>query len=398
MRMIKQTLLVCVLLIVSANAGCGPASQQSTYPGDAPSADSLGDADPSDPALSAGDCTDGIRNGLETDTDCGGPSCSPCQDNQGCALAVDCGSQVCTNAICQPPSCTDAVQNGTETDTDCGGASCGRCSVDKMCNVGADCASNSCSGNKCTSSNCTDGQKNGDETDTDCGGSCGRCNPGRRCVSESDCNTANCAGSKCVALQSCSAIHSAHSAVQSGVWMIDPSQGASTAGPFAAYCDMTDEGGGWTLVLSYNHAGGTNPALASGTRPLDPVNGFSHYSQAQLAQAVFTELRFYCQTSLHARRIHFKTSSAGAIAYLRGAGGNDPMYWSTGFTTLSGHTANLPAATDAIQDTPNIGLTDFPFYKAAAYHWGVGGFGDRWECDDYPADSSATTLHRVWIR
>src|SRR5438105_2395410 len=35
-------------------------------------------------------CTDGAKNGSETDIDCGG-ACAPCADGQGCALATDCG-------------------------------------------------------------------------------------------------------------------------------------------------------------------------------------------------------------------------------------------------------------------------------------------------------------------
>lgn len=368
------------------------------------------------------DCTDGTQNGLETDVDCGGAECLPCQDGQLCTLAVDCSSGSCVNGICQAITCQDGVQNGTETDLDCGGATCGGCGLGLVCNVNADCASVNCVSGKCAAASCTDGKRNGDETDVDCGGSCSpctvSCSDGKKngsetdvdcggscpgcpvtssCLKNTDCGSSLCSVGQCILPKNCKEILQVDPSASSGVFTIDPVQnGMST--PFAAFCDMTNEGGGWTLVLSYNHTGGTNPALVPGTRPLDPNNGFSHYSTAQVAEAVFTELRFFCQTSLHPRVLHFRTSSTGAITYLRGAGTNDPTFWTTGFTTLTGHTANLPAATDAVFNSANIESTEFPFFKVGVSHWAVGGMGNRWECDDFPNDFSGTTLHQVWIR
>jgi len=45
-------------------------------------------------------CSDGIRNGLETDTDCGGPTCPDCAVGKTCAVNGDCVSTVCTGTIC----------------------------------------------------------------------------------------------------------------------------------------------------------------------------------------------------------------------------------------------------------------------------------------------------------
>jgi hypothetical protein len=76
-------------------------------------------------------CSDGVQNFGETDVDCGGPECGPCDDGLGCVQADDCMSQVCQGGVCQAPSCSDGVQNGTETGTDCGGP-CPACPV--VCN------------------------------------------------------------------------------------------------------------------------------------------------------------------------------------------------------------------------------------------------------------------------
>ncbi len=41
-------------------------------------------------------CSDGIRDGLETDVDCGGPACPRCALGKYCATNTDCSSGVCT--------------------------------------------------------------------------------------------------------------------------------------------------------------------------------------------------------------------------------------------------------------------------------------------------------------
>jgi hypothetical protein len=48
----------------------------------------------------AGQCSDGVRNGAETDVDCGGGDCPPCGSGQGCSAGTDCASGVCTGGTC----------------------------------------------------------------------------------------------------------------------------------------------------------------------------------------------------------------------------------------------------------------------------------------------------------
>jgi plastocyanin len=43
-----------------------------------------------------------VRNGAETDTDCGG-SCPACANGRTCATAADCTSGVCVSTACVPP-------------------------------------------------------------------------------------------------------------------------------------------------------------------------------------------------------------------------------------------------------------------------------------------------------
>jgi hypothetical protein len=87
----------------------------------------------------------GIKDGDETDVDCGGSAAPACVDTKACALARDCTSKVCSaTGICEVPTSTDGVQNGTETDTDCGGAAAPRCVQAKKCAIANDCVNGLC--------------------------------------------------------------------------------------------------------------------------------------------------------------------------------------------------------------------------------------------------------------
>jgi hypothetical protein len=46
-------------------------------------------------------CTDGMQNGNETGTDCGGPDCAKCPNGMGCTSANDCESGRCAMMICK---------------------------------------------------------------------------------------------------------------------------------------------------------------------------------------------------------------------------------------------------------------------------------------------------------
>lgn len=83
---------------------------------------------------------DGVKNGDETDVDCGGSSGAKCVTGNGCAKADDCESSVCTSSTCAAPSAADGVKNGDETDVDCGGTSGKPCGLAKVCKVHADCS------------------------------------------------------------------------------------------------------------------------------------------------------------------------------------------------------------------------------------------------------------------
>jgi len=68
-----------------------------------------------------------------------------------CQRATECLGGVCTNSICD--QCTDGVKDGNETDVDCGGATCGACANGKTCAASSDCQSVECVSLKCLAAN-----------------------------------------------------------------------------------------------------------------------------------------------------------------------------------------------------------------------------------------------------
>jgi len=201
----------------------------------------------------------------------------------------------------------------------------------------------------------------------------------------------------------CKDVLSRHPGSRSGNYTIDPDEGGPGA-PFVVYCDLSDNGGGWTLVLAYSHTAGTNPPLQPGVPPQDPTDGFSHFSSAQLRFFPFDEVRFQCLSGAHNRFIDFRTSVGIATDYIRGANvTNAASAWNQFFQTDGDHDALLPAAATAVHNCPQTGvcgledrMTSKPFFSNDN-HWSIGDQG-AWACDDKSADGSRETLHQVWVR
>lgn len=109
--------------------------------------------------LGSGDCNDGRINGLETDLDCGGTACQPCAVDAVCLVDADCASAQCELNRCvgpveevdagAMPSCDDGLRNGTETDVDCGGE-CTQCPPGSQCVDANDCEVGRCLDGVCT--------------------------------------------------------------------------------------------------------------------------------------------------------------------------------------------------------------------------------------------------------
>ncbi len=168
-------------------------------------------------------CTDGTKNGSETDVDCGG-SCGPCAAGKACAAGSDCSTgsaraglpgrrlhrrrqerqrdrrrlrrrlrarappaslrdrrrlperRLHRAATASAASCTDGVKNGDETDVDCGGGLPHAAPTPRRAAPARDCTSARCAAAASARRRpARTSVKNGSETDVDCGGSCGPC-------------------------------------------------------------------------------------------------------------------------------------------------------------------------------------------------------------------------------
>src|SRR5262249_19673924 len=107
-------------------------------------------------------CTDGVQNQAEHGVDCAGECLAfsqTCPPGTPCDNANQCSSGFC-NTTCATSSCSpaDLVKDGFETDVDCGGPDCPGCTNTKSCLINADCASGYCDGTKhCATLVCGDG-------------------------------------------------------------------------------------------------------------------------------------------------------------------------------------------------------------------------------------------------
>jgi hypothetical protein len=132
-------------------------------------------------------CVDGIKDGEETDIDCGGSACPPCGMYKHCQVRGDCLSRLCNSqGLCVPCLQQTDCQPGELCNVDAGGF-CSGCQVDSQCPMGQICLPDTKLCGPCG-------------TDLDCDGglvciSNGTCVP---CTSTAQCiNGQVCVGAKC---------------------------------------------------------------------------------------------------------------------------------------------------------------------------------------------------------
>jgi hypothetical protein len=139
-----------------------------------------------------------VKNGGEAAVDCGAVCPVLCPAGSSCLVAEDCSSFICKDAEdgarCAAAACDDGVKNGGETDKDCGGGCPAKCPTFRGCSVDGDCVGGVC--NDATlicDPSCSDGIQYGAETDIDCGGPCPvKCPVLWHCGIDEDCVSFNC--------------------------------------------------------------------------------------------------------------------------------------------------------------------------------------------------------------
>ncbi len=151
----------------------------------------------------SGPCADGKKSSGEADIDCGGLCATKCLAGKACNGGSDCASTICAaiSLSCVVTTCQDEIKDGGETDIDCGGNCNGKCLINKGCSVNGDCQSTFCNGATCVATACEDKQLDVGETGVDCGGPCAvKCDLGIGCSVDKDCSSGFCdaIGGKCV--------------------------------------------------------------------------------------------------------------------------------------------------------------------------------------------------------
>lgn len=69
-------------------------------------------------------CSDGVKNGDETDLDCGGPDCPPCANGRLCTSNTDCGTARCGDGLGAGDTCQSCTSDGVCGSDDNGGCLC----------------------------------------------------------------------------------------------------------------------------------------------------------------------------------------------------------------------------------------------------------------------------------
>lgn len=170
-------------------------------------------------------------------------------DNDACGN--DCALASCGDGKVQPgEDCDDA--NKVDTDgclSTCASAKCGDGFVlegMETCDDGNADDTDACT-LLCKPPACDDGIKSGAETDVDCGGGCMPCGLGKGCNSGNECGSKYCEGNVCALAANCQEIHSSSPKAPNGIYDVDL-DGDGPEPQTSVECEMTVDGGGWTLV------------------------------------------------------------------------------------------------------------------------------------------------------
>ena len=198
-------------------------------------------------------CVSGCATG---ESRCGGSCVNPAASVEHCGgcgnacPAVANGARTCAAGACGYTcatgygDCDLSAATGCEADLRTAVAHCGACGTRcaTAANATTTCAAGAC-GFTCNAgfADCDRSAANGCEVDLRTSAtSCGACG--------NACGTGRCEDGRCVNNRSCAEILRTAPSSISGNYIIDP-DGAGGRSPYTVFCDMTTEGGGWTVVF-----------------------------------------------------------------------------------------------------------------------------------------------------
>ncbi len=245
----------------------------------------------------------------------------------------------CSNA-CAPGSCGNGKKeqgeecdDGNDVNTDaclstCLTAKCGdgvvQAGVEQCDDANAE-DLDACS-NACKTATCMDKVKNGSESDVDCGAdACPKCELGKACVDDGDCGAGLCVAQVCALAKDCKDLKALAPNSADGKYTIDP-DGAGPIVAYEAWCDMTHDGGGWTLIMkSINTNFLYDDALWENVMTLNPADfdfatDGKKSKYAAFLNVPFTELRTSATDGLTSYIHKLAAPAASATALFLGPG------------------------------------------------------------------------------
>ena len=177
--------------------------------------------------------------------------------------------------------------------------------------------------------------------------------------------------------------------------------------------------GGWLLVLNVViDSSATPPQLSKMTS----YRGISGYSSKKMvvknsamkelrAHLSFTQLRFHCRKQQVGRTFHVTTAanSAGKAVVQYFSGQTDVLPDSCGsFVRMENDNSRLPTVCDQWKagkwssdkhgDNGDGRLYHHVAFVIDKYHWVLGTYKARWECDDLKVRLSPGDFWKVWVR